>query len=265
MFDSIKNILANINLTRVGIIDIKECDIINQRILPEWAKSAIIFCIPYRSTTEFPKDGFSEYARVYDYHNFSYNLYAKLTNDLTDNCNFKFKGFCDHSPINEKLAAAKCGLGFIGRNSLFFDEEYGSFVFLGSIITDYACESNIHEIEHCNNCGICENACPNKAIVEIGIDRNKCLSGISQKKTKTPEEISILKEHNIVWGCDICQTVCPHNKSAKIEPLPYFKETRISHIDKDFILSLSDDEFKKYAFSYKGRKIVLDNIEFKCF
>ncbi len=263
MLKSITKILEENNILRIGIIDINECEIINQRILPQWAKSAIIFCIPYRTNKVPSDDGFSEYARIYDYHNFSQNLYQTITNQLADNIKFQFIGFCDHSPINEKLAAAKCGLGFIGRNSLFIDNIYGSFVFLGSIITDFVCNTTTHEIKTCNNCGICINRCPNQAIIERGIDREKCLSAISQKKRKSCEEYELLKKHNIKWGCDICQNVCPHNINAKIEPLPYFKETRIARINKEFIVSLSEDEFKKYAFSYKGRQIVLNNIEFR--
>ncbi len=263
MFELIKGILEENNITRIGALNIENCEIINQRILPEWARSAIIFCIPYRTNENPSNDGFSEYARVYDYHNFSKGLYETITQSLNDKLEFKFRGFCDHSPINEKLAAAMCGLGFIGRNSLFFDDIFGSFVFLGSIITDFDCKSDIQEIRHCDNCGMCAIACPNNAIVERGINRLMCLSGISQKKLKTKEEIELLKKHNIVWGCDICQNVCPHNKKAKIAPLPYFSKTRIPYINKDFIYSLTDEEFEKYAFSYKGRQIVLNNIEFK--
>lgn len=262
MLEQIKSILNAEGITRIGMIDINECDIINQRLLPEWAKSVIMFCIPYRSATDIPIDGFSEYSRIYDYHKFSSSLYERTVNRMDEfGCN-KFKGFCDHSPINEKLAAAKCGLGIIGRNSLFIDHIYGSFVFLGSIITDLESECEIHAIELCENCGICKNKCPNSAILEHGIDRYRCLSGISQKKTKTDKEKAILKEHNIVWGCDICQLVCPHNKTAEISPISYFKNTRISYIDRDFIINLTDEEFNKYAFAYKGRKIVLNNIDF---
>ena len=262
MFEQIKSSLKSKGIDRIGIIDINECEIINQRILPEWAESAVIFCIPYRSATEIARDGFSEYARIYDYHNFSHHLYDSLYCTIVDKHNH-FKGFCDHSPINEKLAAAKCGLGVIGKNSLFIDEKYGTFVFLGSIITDVKYTKPAHDIMACENCGLCISACPNSAILSMGIDRDKCLSGISQKKKKTDEEKALLKKHNIVWGCDICQNVCPHNISAKVSPMTYFKDTRIPHIDKEFILSLSDEEFKKYAFSYKGKEIVLNNIEFK--
>ncbi len=262
MFEIIKDIFQSEGIIRVGMIDLSECDIINQRILPKDAKSAIMFCIPYRSTEEIASDGFSEYARIYDYHKYSSSLYERITGNMSEKTGCSFYGFCDHSPINEKLAAAKCGLGVIGRNSLFIDNVYGSYVFLGSLLTNAESELESTDIKHCIDCRKCISSCPNNAISEQGIDRYKCLSGISQKKTKTDDEKALLKQHNIVWGCDICQNACPHNENAAISPIPYFKETRISRIDRDFIGSLSDEEFNKFAFSYKGRKIVLDNIEF---
>ena len=262
MLEEVKQILALCGIERVGIISIKDCDIINERILPDEVKSAILFCIPYRSTAESANDGFSEYARIYDYHKYASSLYEDITEKMSDATGYMFYGFCDHSPINEKTAIAKCGLGVIGRNSLFIDNVYGSFVFIGSILTNAETESNPCGINTCINCQKCVTACPAGAICEKGIDRFKCLSAISQKKNKSDEEKLSLKTHNIVWGCDICQNVCPYNKNAKISPIPYFKNTRIGKINKAFIENLTDDEFKKYAFSYKGRKIVLDNIDF---
>lgn len=260
MFESIKRIFAAEGITRVGVIDINECDIINQRILPPDARKVIIFCLPYRSENDIECDGFSEYARIYDYHKYSSSLYSRIIELMVKETGDSFYGFCDHSPINEKLAAAKCGLGVIGRNSLFIDNVYGSFVFLGSVLTNADLNSDVHAIVSCINCGKCVNACPNSAINDNGIDRLKCLSGISQKKNKTDEEKQLLKKHNIAWGCDICQLVCPYN-DKELSPIPYFKETRIKNIDARFIESLSDEEFNRYAFSYKGRKIVLDNID----
>ena len=262
MLEFIRNIFKNESITRIGALPITECDIVNERILPPDAKSAIIFIIPYKSTEEIAKDGFSEYARIYDYHKYASALYERIITTLNRETSEQFFGFCDHSPINEKLAAAKCGLGVIGRNSLLIDKIYGSFVFIGSLLTTAEIKSNITPIESCINCGRCITSCPNSAIQEHGIERTKCLSAISQKKQKTDEEKMLLKENNIVWGCDICQNVCPHNDSASISPIPYFKDSRINHIDKKLIERLSDEDFKKYAFSYKGRKIVLDNIEF---
>ena len=261
MLELIKSVFLEEGIDRIGFVRIVDCDIINQRILPQWAKSVVMFAIPYRSVLEQPEDGFSEYARVYDYHKYASSLYERIINKLSIVTNLNFQGFCDHSPINEKTAIAKCGLGVIGKNSLYIDDIYGSFVFIGSLFTDAEFETQIFEIKSCENCGLCIKSCPNSAIADRGIDRQKCLSAISQKKKKTDEEKSLLNKYKIAWGCDICQLVCPHNIKAKISPIPYFSETRIKHIDRELISSMTDEEFKKYAFSYKGRDIVINNID----
>ena len=145
---------------------------------------------------------------------------------------------------------------------LLIDKRYGSFVFIGSLLTDALFDNKTVPIEHCINCGKCLEACPNSAIIEQGINRYACLSAISQKKNKTQDEKELLKKHNIVWGCDICQLACPYNEKAELSSIDHFKNTRIDFINRSFIESLSDTAFEKYAFSYKGRKIVLDNIDF---
>ena len=261
MLDRIKKVFGSEGIYNIGMLDIAECSVINTRILPEFAKSVVMFTIPYRTFTDPAHDGFSEYARIYDYHKYASSLYGRILPAIEKAAGCKTYGFCDHSPINEKLAAAKCGLGVIGRNSLFIDKRYGSFVFLGSLITDLVSESPAHEIELCIDCGNCASACPNNAIGKHGIDPQTCLSGVSQRKRKSEDELSILRKNNIAWGCDICQIVCPYNERAEVSPIAYFNNTRISKIDKGFVMSLSDDEFLKYAFSYKGRKIVIDNID----
>ena len=261
MLKKIKEIFASEGICNVGMISIDECSIINERILPDFARSALMFTIPYRSFLKPAADGFSEYARIYDYHKYASALYERIIPRITASLAVRVSGFCDHSPINEKTAAAKCGLGVIGRNSLFIDKKYGSFVFLGSLMCSAESELPARDIEYCIDCGKCVSACPAKAIGKCGIDPSVCLSAISQKKNKSEEEKDALRRNGIIWGCDICQSVCPYNEAAEVSPIPYFSETRITSIDKEFIESLSDDEFKKYAFSYKGRKIVLDNID----
>ena len=260
MFETVKETLQNEGITRIGTIDIKECDIINPRLLPNDAKTAIIFIIPYRTKSEYANDGISEYARVYDYHRFASNLFENVLHKMRETTGFDFNGFCDHSPINEKLAAAKCGLGAIGKNSLYIDDVYGSFVFIGTIISNAEFNTGSIDIKSCLNCGKCVEVCPTSAITEQGIDRTKCLSAISQKKSKTEDEIKRLKDNNVAWGCDICQLVCPHNRDAKISPLPYFQNSRRDIMNYEYVSNLSDEEFQKYAFAYKGRKLILDNL-----
>ena len=232
MFQRIADILAAESITHFGMTGIENCDIINERLLPEYAESVVMMSIPYRTSKEKGTDGFSEYCR-----------------------------FSDHSPINEKLAAAKCGIGVVGRNSLLIDKVYGSFIFLGTIVTDIPCHTPPHEIEFCNNCGLCARACPNGAVLSHGIDVERCLSGISQKKHRTDEENALLKKNGIAWGCDICQEVCPYNRAARLSEIPYFVNTRLDHITKEFVQDLTKEEFARYAFAYKGKKLVLDNID----
>ena len=178
MDSQIKSALENEGIFTSGMIPLSECSVINERILPDYAKSAVIFTIPYRSVKTVAQDGFSEYARIFDYHKFAQSLYDRLIPAVCAAAHCRASGFCDHSPINEKTAAAKCGLGVIGRNSLFIDKTNGSFVFLGSIITDLECAAPAFEPELCINCGKCAEACPGGAIGEHGIDPSKCLSEI---------------------------------------------------------------------------------------
>jgi epoxyqueuosine reductase QueG len=156
-------------------------------------------------------------------------------------------------------------LGCIGKNSLFIDYIYGSFVFIGTIITNYEFNFPAKQISTCLNCGKCLSACPNNAVSDNGIDRSKCLSGISQKKKKTILEIELLRKNNIVWGCDICQLCCPHNSKAQLSPLSNFKNTRVDIIDKEYLQSLSDEDFNKFPFAYKGRDLIYHNLDFKQF
>ena len=112
-----------------------------------------------------------------------------------------FSAFVDNSPIPEVKTAALAGLGVVGENGLLITEEFGSWVFIGEIVTDLFIECEEREIKSCIKCGKCKKVCPAK---------NECLSAVSQKKGElSSEEERLLKENNIVWGCDICQEVCP--------------------------------------------------------
>ena len=261
MIEIIKSILAAEGLGNAGVLPIEDCEVINERLFPPEAKIAVMFTIPYRTFDEPATDGFSEYARMYDYHKFARELYERIVPAIEAATGVRAWGFCDVSPINEKTAAAKCGLGVIGRNSLFIDKKYGSFVFLGSILTDAPSESNAKEIEYCHDCGKCAQSCPGGAVGKCGIDPAKCLSAISQSKRKTDEEKALLRKNGIIWGCDVCQLVCPCNRNAAKSEIEYFSKTRVNRIDRRFVESLSKEEFNKYAFSYRGRKLVLENID----
>ena len=262
MKDTVKSLLSRHGIDHFGVIPISECKTVYTHLMPGGVKTAVVFDVPYRcGDLEMSKDGFSEYARIYDYHKYFENLFDSLCPELERLTGERFYGFADRSPIDEKYAAARCGLGVLGKNTLFIDKIYGSFVFIASILTSAELEHKLTDISTCNACNICLDACHTGAISDDGINRDKCLSAVSQKKKKSNEELIMLREAGIVWGCDICQNVCPYNKAAKVAPVAYFSESRKGIITKEFIENLDEGEFNKYAFAYKGKKIVLENIE----
>jgi epoxyqueuosine reductase len=124
----------------------------------------------------------------------------------------------------EKAWAVKCGLGWIGKNSCLINKEKGSFFFLGSIITNLELFYDDDESrEYCGSCTKCMDACPNGAITAPGIiDAGKCISylSIEHKGAFTDEDKA--KLHGWIFGCDICQDVCPWNRFSRAHQEPQF-------------------------------------------
>ncbi len=243
--------------------------------------SALLFLLPYY-TSGGEGGNVSMYAVAGDYHEYCKSLFADICPRLEALMpGARFAGFADHSPIREVEAAAKAGLGVRGQNGLLISREYSSFVFIGGIYTgadvgiwhDLICGVKIrdsYEPEDCIGCGACRAACPAGAIGERGrIDRDACLSAVTQKKKLTAEEEGAVAEAEYVWGCDICQLVCPYTKAARSSgtletPLSYFKEKLIKTLDTATISRLiSDGEFESRAFAWRGAGVVGRNVHIK--
>lgn len=257
-----KKIFKNKNITEYAVIPFDEALVINPRLMPEEKiNSIVVFLVPYKSTN-IPKDnyGISAYARVKDYHGYMKMLFAELVPELSEKFGVNFYGFADHSPVNEKLCAAYGGLGVIGINSLLINEKYGSFVFIGVFLSPLKTENKAKEIISCINCGKCAEHCPGKAITANGITAEKCLSGLSQKKRLTEEEQQIVTYAGLCWGCDICQNVCPMNEKALFSPIDYFKDTYLDNVSTELIESMDDEEYSKYAFSWRKKEVILRNM-----
>ena len=228
--------------------------------------SVLVFLIPYYAGET---ENLSVYAASRDYHlfmkTFESALLEALRSDFPEN---RFLPFSDHSPIDERDAAARAGLGVICDNGLLLTERYSSFVFLGEVLSDVSPESfglplPDEKIGHCLHCGACAAACPTGILRHAG---NDCLSAITQKKGElTEEETAMMRKYHTVWGCDICQNICPYTRKAKaggtIEtPIPFFHEDRVTRLDEDYLLSLNDKEFAERAFSWRGREVPLRNV-----
>ena len=223
-------------------------------------RSCIIFLIPYFSGIP---DNFSAYAASRDYHLYVEEMTSRLIAILKEEYSgASFVGFGDHSPIDERHAAASADLGMLGDNGLIINEKYGSYVFLAEVISDarpdeLGAKAPI-AVKKCRGCGACRAACPTGILSGEG---SACLSAITQRKgALSDEEAALLKKCNTVWGCDACQAACPYNKKAEFTPIKFFLEERIGRLSSDIILSMSDEEFSRRAFSWRGREVLLRNL-----
>jgi epoxyqueuosine reductase len=237
------------------------------------AGTAILFAVPYVMTADVgdPRRNLSLYAVPGDYHGYMKELEAAVLPRLREAYpDLTFALFADHSPIMEVDAAARAGLGVLGMNGLLLTPGYGSFVFIGELITDadYTLVTGEPipdfpaDPPRCEGCGLCVKACP--AGCRAG-DRSGCLSALTQKKGElTPEEADAIIKGGLVWGCDACQLACPHNRAViedgRDTPVPYFRKDRLIRADAEALAAMDDAAFKARAYSWRGRAVIERNI-----
>ncbi len=240
-------------------VRMKDTNIIKPHILEKLdftPRCAIVYLVPYYGGRT---DNISAYAAARDYHIFLAEVGGRVSEFLKNEYGKQAAGFGDHSPIDERDAAAKCGLGILGDNGLLINEKYGSYVFIGEILTDALPEEldtpKSVSPEACIHCGRCKSLCP---MPDLGV----CLSSLTQKKgTLTEKEREHIKKYGSVWGCDLCQIHCPYNKKAKITPIVFFLEERTPHLSKAAVETMTDEEFASRAYSWRGKHTLLRNIE----
>lgn len=224
--------------------------------LPEKPKTVLVACFPYLlGESDYRNRNVSKYAVVTDYHDVAIARLEKAVADLKILFpNEEFAAFADNSPIPEVRAACHAGLGVRGDNTLLITEKYGSYVFIGAIVTSAEFDVDENEIKPCLKCGKCRKSCPSGAISETGFERKLCLSEITQKKgALTAEEEQLMRECGCVWGCDICQDVCPMNKNAAVTEIEEFLAS-----PKAFVSQGCDLEGR--AYEWRGRKVIERNI-----
>ena len=195
--------------------------------IPEKAASVLCAAFPYRSRE--PLRNVSYYAGVPDYHSVWLPVLRAAAGRLSEAfAGYAFEPFVDNSPIPEVYAAAMCGLGIVGDNGLLITPEYGSWVFLGEIVTDLPLFAGQQPVQTCPHCGRCRAACPGGALTGSKMEKSRCLSHLTQKKgTLSGEEAALVQKGELVWGCDRCQEVCTLNRGVKETDFPPFQEGRI--------------------------------------
>jgi epoxyqueuosine reductase len=193
----------------------------------------------------------SRYAWGDDYHVVLGDMLKKYVGQL-QNCfpNNKFLHYCDTGPVMDKVWAQRAGIGWMGKHTNVINRKVGSWIFISEVISDLECNCyDLPEVDHCGTCRKCIDACPTEAIVEpYVLDANKCISylTIENKEKEIPAEFSS-KFDNWIFGCDICQEVCPWNQRFSVVTdnsafLP--REANLNLKAGDFHL-ISREEFDK--------------------
>ncbi len=223
-------------------------------------KTVILFLLPYNTGGTV---NLSRYAAAKDYHlcihSIGERLICRLSKMFPDAA---FHACGDHSPIDERGAALIGGLGILGDNGLLITQEYGSYVFIGEILTDISPTQlgavPPQAVRFCEHCGNCRKACPTGILRAEGTD---CLSAITQRKGDlTNDEIQLMRTYHTVWGCDVCQSCCPHNLHVSPTPISFFHEERIDHLTSRRLASMDDAAFRARAFAWRGRQTIERNL-----
>ncbi len=259
--DIIKNTMLKHSIYDFAFLSIEHVkffDVKSKERIPQNAKTVIACIFPYYTKSAF-SGNISAYCAVPDYHNVvkaKLNAVCKQLSAIYEGEHFE--AFVDISPIDEVDMCVKAGLGVLGKHSLLINENYGSFVFIGEVVTTLKLKSELHEVKNCIGCNLCIEHCPGNAIAESGVSANLCASYLNQKKGELEkEEVQIVKNAGKIWGCDICQLYCPYNQYIK-EVQNEFSKDIISTIDRQTVQSI----YKSRAFGFKGLKILLRNFAY---
>ncbi|MCF8225100.1 MAG: tRNA epoxyqueuosine(34) reductase QueG [Bacteroidales bacterium] len=243
--------------------------------LVEGARSVISLLLNYY-TVEKQEDPdapvISKYAYGTDYHFVMKDKMKSLFGFIGEHFGpLQGRVFVDSAPVLDRAWAYRAGLGWIGKNSNLINRELGSFVFIGEIISNLELDYNkIPESDFCGACSICIDSCPTDAIVgNRTIDSNRCISYQTIENRKEIPEHFRDQFQNRVFGCDICQDVCPWNKKAQLhnvrELLPNPDLLKMNRqewkdLDNERFISLFKNSAVKRA-GYKGLKRNIDFLE----
>jgi epoxyqueuosine reductase len=218
--------------------------------LVQGAKSVISVLYNYFPNEHQRKDTYqiSKYAYGTDYHYVVKEKLLKLLEYInTEIGEVRGRAFVDSAPVMDKVWAAKSGLGWIGKNANLITRQYGSFVFIGELIIDLTLDySGLPQKDFCGNCTKCVDACPTGALKPYQLDARKCISYLTiEKKGEIPSEFEG-KWNDWIFGCDICQDVCPWNNNARPHSEFQFKITEeLKNFKKDDWENLDQSTFKK--------------------
>ncbi len=241
----------------------------NPELLFPEAKSVVVVLKNYYTQSGLnDKNLFiSKYALGKDYHAIIKSQLKNVLNSIRNTYpEINGRVYVDTAPVFERSNAVKAGLGFTGNNKCLINPRLGSFVFIGELVLDTELDYNKAYTDSCKDCKLCIKACPTGALSKKGLDANKCISYHTiENRNKIPQKIQI-KITNQIFGCDICQNVCPYNSNLKEHNEPDFMINKeIQEISLEKLENITDTDFenklKDTVLLRAGRKKLIDNIK----
>ena len=230
---------------------------LNPTLLVDGAKSVISLSynyFPKVKIDEINNFKISKYAYGEDYHEVIKDILKNMVAELQEEIGeFGFRVFVDSAPVLEKAWARKSGLGWVGKNANLITKKHGSFYFLAEIICDLELDYDLAVTDHCGSCRACIDACPTQAIVSDRIvDGSKCISYATiELKNEIPDYFNG-KMDDWMFGCDVCQDVCPWNRfsapTLQEKFAPNFQKLNFRKNEwKELTQELFSEIFKKSA------------------
>ena len=223
---------------------------LNPTLLVDGAKSVISLLLNYYPSEFQNKESYiiSKYAYGQDYHFVIKEKLKELLHFIqTQIGEVSGRAFVDSAPVLDKAWAAKSGLGWMGKNTNLITQKVGSFYFIAELIVDLDLAYDAPTTDHCGSCTACIDACPTEAIVApYVVDGSKCISYFTiELKENIPTEMKG-KFDDWVFGCDVCQDVCPWNRFSKPHNEPLFQANPelLSFTKKDWE-EITEDVFKE--------------------
>ena len=241
-------------------------------LLVDGAKSVISLSynyFPKVKIDEINNFKISKYAYGEDYHEVIKDILKNMVAELQEEIGeFGFRVFVDSAPVLEKAWARKSGLGWVGKNANLITKKHGSFYFLAEIICDLELEYDLAVTDHCGSCRACIDACPTQAIVSDRIvDGSKCISYATiELKNEIPDYFNG-KMDDWMFGCDVCQDVCPWNRfsapTLQEKFAPNFQKLNFRKNEwKELTQELFSEIFKKSAVKRTKFSGLMRNISF---
>ncbi len=189
----------------------------------------------------------ARYAWGDDYHRVMKERMKALVEGLARHLDLPIRArwYVDDGPMLDRAAAQRAGLGWFGKNTNILSPSHGSWIFLGQMVTDLEMAPDPASKKTCGSCVRCVDSCPTGAIVApYVIDNTRCISYLTiENRGPIPRELRPLM-FDWIFGCDICQDVCPVNRKAAPTEEPAFQKTSLTTVDLEAILEITEDAFR---------------------